>query len=231
MDETLRQARNRDAIGRFVGHLAHDFNNLLMVFQSGIALLEHPLDPETRARLFDGMRRALAQCSTLTRRMREFSEHRSPDAVTVDLAELLPGIRQRLSETLGGDIRLELDCERGLDRVKLSVADLELALLNLCLNAQEALPASGTVRIGARKTAEGVAISVSDAGRGMSEEVRARAFEPFFSTRRANSHSGLGLSQVYAFALQSDGRASLTSETGRGTTVEIVLPRAPSQTE
>lgn len=225
MDDKLRQARNRDAIGGFVGLLAHDFNNLLMVFQSGVSLLEHPLDGEARKRLLDGMQRAVAQGSTLTRQMREFSEYRPPDTATVDLSALLPGIRQRLSEALREDIRLELDCERGLERVKVSATDLELALLNLCLNAQDALPAGGTIRIVARNTPEGVAISVSDAGQGMSKDVRARVFEPFFSTKPASALSGLGLSQVYAFALQSDGRVSLASESGRGTTVEIVLPR------
>lgn len=227
MDEKLRQARNRDAIGRFVGQLAHDFNNLLMVFQSGVALIDHPLDGEARRRLLDGMQRAVAEGSALTSRMREFSEHRPPEVTTVDLSELLPRIRPRLAEALGRNIRIELDCEHGLGRVKLAVADLELALLNLCRNAQDAMPAGATIAIVARKAPEGVAIAVSDTGGGMSEEVRTRAFQPFFSTRNASELSGLGLSQVYAFALQCDGRVRVTSETGRGTTVELLLPAAP----
>jgi signal transduction histidine kinase len=227
MDDALRQARNRESIGRFVGNVAHDFNNMLMVFQSAIALLEHPLDTETRKRLIDGMRRAVEQGSTLTRQMRDFAEHRPPaDTSVLDVSRLLPGMREKLSGLLRGDIRLELDCDPHLDRVNLSPSELELALVNLCLNAQEAMPDGGTIRVAARKAADGVAITVADTGEGMDEEARSRAFEPFFSTRRSGALSGLGLSQVYSFATVSDGAIRISSESGRGTTIEITLPRA-----
>jgi two-component system, NtrC family, sensor kinase len=227
MDDALRQARNRESIGRFVGNVAHDFNNMLMVFQSGVALLEHPLDAETRKRLLDGMRRAVEQGSTLTRQMRDFSEHRPPaDTAIQDVSRLLPGMREKLSALLRAGIRLELDCEPHLDPVNLSPSELELALVNLCLNAQEAMPEGGAVRVAARKAADGVAITVADTGEGIGEEARARAFEPFFSTRGGGALSGLGLSQVYAFAVLADGRVRISSESGRGTTVEITLPRA-----
>ena len=228
MDDTLRQVRNRESIGRFMGNVAHDFNNLLMVFQSGVALLEHPLEADARRRLLDGMRRAVAQGATLTRQMREFSEHRPPESEAVNLETLLPRLREKLRPALRADTRLALECDRGLDRVKVSPAELELALLNLCLNAEEAMPRGGTIGLAARNSDGGVTISVSDTGSGMSEEVTSRAFEPFFSTRRSNALSGLGLSQVYAFVLHSDGEVRITSETGRGTTVEMTLPRAPS---
>jgi signal transduction histidine kinase len=227
MDDALRQARNRESIGRFVGNVAHDFNNVLMVFQSGIALLEHPLDAETRKRLLDGMRRAVEQGSTLSRRMRDFAENRPPaDTAIHGIGQLLAAMREKLSGLLREDIRLELECEPHLDRVNLSPSELELALVNLCLNAQEAMPEGGTIRIAARKSGDAVAITVADTGEGMSEETRSRAFEPFFSTRGSGALSGLGLSQVYAFAVLSDGGVRINSDSGRGTTVEITLPRA-----
>jgi signal transduction histidine kinase len=224
MDETLRQARNRESIGRFVGNVAHDFNNLLMVLQSSLALLGHPLDAESRTRVLDAMRRAVEEGTALTLRMRTFAEHHTPQGVSLDLAEWLPGARERLAGSLRRNIELVLRCEPGLDRVKVDPAELELALLNLCLNAEDAMPAGGTVQVTAHKAGNGVVISVADRGAGMSEEVRSRVFEPFFSTKRSNALTGLGLSQVYAFALQSDGEVRVASETGRGTTVEITLP-------
>jgi signal transduction histidine kinase len=184
--------------------------------------------------------------SDITRRLLAFSREQPLEPTPVDLAELLPDIAGNvLSRTLGGAIRVETALEPELWPVLADRGELQAALLNLAINARDAMPDGGMLTISAAKLGsealpekirgglppgDYVAIAVSDTGTGMAEDVAARAFEPFFTTKPVGRGSGLGLSQVYGFAKQSGGAAAVGSRPGEGTRVTIWLPRAPAST-
>jgi signal transduction histidine kinase len=234
-EAALRQAQKMESIGQLTGGVAHDFNNLLAVFATGLQLLERDITAQQKQRIFDGMRRALTRGTGLTRHLLAFSRRQPLNPESIDLTSHLRGMREMLDASLGGDITVEMRFDEPVWPVEIDAGEMELAILNLCVNARDAMAAGGVITITAGNVsdpaepgtaAEFVRLAIADSGSGMAPDVLARAFEPFFTTKDVSKGSGLGLPQVYGFAHQSGGRVSIDSEVGKGTTVILLLPRS-----
>ena len=237
-EEALRHAQKMESIGQLTGGVAHDFNNLLAVFANGLQVLERNVGPEQRQRVYDGMRRAIARGTGLTRHLLAFTRRRPINPEVIDVGAHLRGMREILERSLRGDIHLEIKLDTDPWLVEVDAGELELAMLNLCVNARDAMPDGGTLTISAANLVEAgenglptdyVRLSVVDSGCGMPADVLARVFEPFFTTKDVGKGSGLGLPQVYGFAQQSSGRLTIESEVGVGTRVALLLPRSLGQ--
>ena len=237
-EASLRQSQKLESIAQLTGGVAHDFNNLLAVFATGLQLLERDVTGEQRQRVLDGMRRAVARGTGLTRHLLAFSRRRPVNPESIDVEAHLKGMREMLNGALGGQIHVEMNFHAEVWPVEIDTGELELAVLNLCLNARDAMEAGGAVTITAENVqvdgerglqADYVKLCVTDTGCGMSPEVLARAFEPFFTTKDVGKGSGLGLPQVYGFAYQSGGQVTIDSEVGVGTIVTLLLPRSSQE--
>ena len=237
LEARLRQAQKLEAIGQLTGGIAHDFNNLLQVIVGGIALLDRARNNEKRqAELTEAIRRAAQRGGELTKRLLTIARRQSLRPEAVDLAKWLEdGVRELLERALRGDVKVEMSIPPDLSLVQVDPAELELALLNLAVNARDAMPDGGVLTLSAQEVkltpgdAEGlrggfVSLSLSDTGHGMTPDIRERVFEPFFTTKGVGEGTGLGLAQVYGFARQSGGEVRLESTVGRGTTVSLLLP-------
>jgi signal transduction histidine kinase/ActR/RegA family two-component response regulator len=236
-ESALRQAQKMEAVGQLTGGVAHDFNNLLMAFSSGMHLLDLPMDADRRRRIVDGMRQAIERGTALTRQLLAFSRRRPLAPKTVDLKQHLLGMHEMLQRSLRGDVAVEMSFDGDLWPVDVDPGELELAIINICVNARDAMPGGGTIRISARNGGnlltpvfeDSVTLSISDSGAGMAKEVVARVFEPFFTTKEVGRGSGLGLAQVYGFVTQSNGQVAIDSTVGRGTTVSLTFPRSEAE--
>jgi PAS domain S-box-containing protein len=232
-EEVMRQAQKMESLGQLTGGVAHDFNNLLAVISAGLQMLQRPTDPARRQRIFEGMRHAVERGSGLTRQLLAFSRRRPLNPESIDLAQQIEGMREMLSSSLRGDVDVETKFGGGLWPVEVDAGELELAILNLCVNARDAMPDGGTIGITAENESgvdgDFVRLAVRDTGGGMPPEVMERVFEPFFTTKDVGKGSGLGLAQVYGFATQSAGSVGINSEPGRGTIVTLRLPRSHRQ--
>ena len=225
-ESALRQSQKLEAVGQLTGGVAHDFNNLLMAFSSGMFLLDQPMDADRRRRVLDSMKQAIDRGTALTRQLLAFSRRRPLATKTVDLRTQLVGMQEMLQRSLRGDMEVKLSFHDEPWSVDVDPGELELAILNICVNSRDAMPDGGTIYISTRNTAETVTISITDTGVGMSRDVLARAFEPFFTTKEVGKGSGLGLAQVYGFLAQSNGEVSIESAPGKGTTVFLSFPRS-----
>ena len=233
-EKQLRQAQKIESIGQLTGGIAHDFNNLLMVIQGGLSLLDRPGSPERRERILDGMRQATERGASLSRQLLAFARRQPLKAEPVDLSAQLAAMRELLDRSLRGDIHVTTQFGDDLWAVLVDPAELELVLLNVCVNARDAMPGGGTIAIraeNARDVREGalqgdfVVLSVTDNGTGMPPAVLARVFEPFYTTKDVGQGSGLGLPQVHGFAEQSGGAVQIESTVGEGTRVTLILPK------
>jgi PAS domain S-box-containing protein len=239
-EQALRQAQRLESLGQLTGGVAHDFNNLLAVFASAVQVLERSPTEAQRQSILDAMRRAVARGTGLTRHLLAFSRRCPVNPESIDLAAQLGTMHEMLASSLRGDIRIEMKFDPDLAPVEIDAGELELAIVNMCVNARDAMPGGGTITIAARNvhdagldgsTGARVELSVADTGVGIPPEVIPRVFDPFFTTKDVGKGSGLGLAQVYGFAQQSGGRVSIASELGRGTVVTLLLPsssRAPA---
>ena len=234
-EEALRQAQKMESLGQLTGGVAHDFNNLLAVFATGLQLLERNVSAQQRQRIFEGMRRAVARGTGLTRHLLAFSRRRPLNPESIDVAAHLRSMREMLDASLGGHIHVEMRFGPEVWPVEVDAGEMELAVLNLCVNARDAMPGGGVITITADNVEEAdetggvralVKLCVTDTGGGIPPDVLARVFEPFFTTKDVNKGSGLGLTQVYGFAHQSGGRVTIDSGIGVGTIVTILLPRS-----
>jgi len=237
-EDALRHAQKLESIGQLTGGVAHDFNNLLAVFSNGLELLNRDISDEQRRNIREGMRRAVSRGTGLTRHLLAFSRRQAINPEPIDLAAQLAGMRDILSRTLGGNIDVDMKLSAHLWPVEIDIGELELAMLNICVNARDAMPRGGTIAITAENRQEPgadgqprdlVGLSIADTGLGMPPEVLARVFEPFFTTKDVGKGSGLGLPQVYGFAQQSGGQLTVHSEVGEGTTVTLRFPRSLRQ--
>jgi len=234
VESQILQAQKIDALGQLTGGVAHDFNNLLMVITGGLSLLERQSEPQRRQRVIDGMRRAAERGASLSRQLLAFSRRQPLKSEAVDLRRQIDSMQKLLDRTLRGDVHVQTTLAEDLWPIKVDPAELELVILNLCVNARDAMPNGGVIRISARNMSEVrqgplsgdfVLVTVVDSGTGMSAEVLAHVFEPFFTTKGVGKGSGLGLPQVYGFAQQSGGSVRVSSAEGIGTTVTLMLPR------
>jgi PAS domain S-box-containing protein len=223
--EQLFQSQKLEAVGQLTGGVAHDFNNILAVILSGVALIERQVGDNARLRhLLTEIRRAARRGEHVTKQLLSFSRRQPLKPEVVDVAKRLGDMFDLLDRLLGDSIRVEMKVAPDVRPVEVDASQLELALLNICLNARDAMPRGGTLVISAKNVGETVSIAVADTGIGMAEDVRSRVFEPFFTTKEIGKGSGLGLSQAYGFAQQSGGRIELQSAPGKGTTVTLYLP-------
>ena len=238
-EAALRQAQRMEAIGQLTGGIAHDFNNLLTVVSGNAALLHDNAPDDVIARRASAIIRAAERGVRLTRQLLAFSRRQTLRPEAVDLRQRTHEIGEMLSRSLREDIEIAVEIPENLWPVTVDPAEFELALLNLGVNARDAMPNGGRFHVEARNVSfrsghagsEGlvgdfVALRLSDTGAGMTPEVLAHAFEPFFTTKEVGLGSGLGLSQVYGLAKQSGGAALIESEVGRGTAITLFLPRA-----
>ena len=238
----LHQAQRLEAVGQLTGGIAHDFNNLLTVILGNAELLSERLASQPALQSLAQMTRTAAERGAeLTQRLLAFARKQPLQPQPVDAHQLLAGMDALLRRTLPEDIELELVRGAGLWLALADPAQLESALLNLVLNARDAMPSGGRLTLETANTAidqayadqhadvlpgQYVLLSVSDTGTGMAQAQLARAFEPFYTTKPVGKGSGLGLSMVYGYARQSRGHVKLYSEVGHGTTVRLYLPRA-----
>jgi PAS domain S-box-containing protein len=234
--EQLFQAQKMEAIGQLTGGIAHDFNNLLTVVLGGADMAERLAgDNEKLKRILGNMRHAVRRGESLTKQLLAFSRRQTLKPQVIDLREQIHTFADLLGRSLRGDIEIVTEVTPDVAAIEADPSELELALLNVGLNARDAMPHGGTLRISARNAglrdeahADCVAIAVADAGVGIPDEIKHRVIEPFFTTKGVGKGSGLGLSQAYGFATQSGGSMTIDSRVGRGTTVTFYLPMAKS---
>lgn len=238
----LRQAQKMEAVGQFTGGAAHDFNNLLMAISGSLELLRRRLPHDARARtLVDNAMLGAKRGISLTQRMLAFARRQELKLEAVDLAGLVGGMNDLLERSIGPTVRMEERFPRQTPRVRTDPHQLETALLNLVLNARDAMPGGGKITISAHEAliagdhptglAPGtyVCLAVADTGQGMDEDTLSRVTEPFFTTKGVGKGTGLGLSMVDGLAAQSGGKLLLRSRLGHGTTIELWLPVAAQE--
>ena len=221
----------------WTGGVAHDFNNLLMVISGALSLLQRSEDAGRQQRIIDQMRQAAERGASLIRQLLAFARRQALNAEPIDLHRLLDGMRELLDRTLRGDVQVKTKLADDLWPIMVDRTEFELVILNLCVNARDAMPDGGIITICAKNAAElrehelsgdFVVLTVEDTGSGMSSDILARVFEPFFTTKEIGKGSGLGLAQVYGFAQQSGGSVKMDSQVGAGTTATLFLPRSTS---
>jgi signal transduction histidine kinase/ActR/RegA family two-component response regulator len=233
-DEVDQRSRAEEALRQITGGVAHDFNNVLMVVQTSNALARRLVAAgKDSARAFGSVEQAVKTGTQLTRQLLTFARRQPLQATVVSLQQVIPPLLSLIQTTVGGSIRVEGSVAEDVGPVRVDLAEFELALINLAVNARDAMPAGGvlTMRASAAPAlpddpgvARYVMIAVADTGEGIPSEIRDRVFEPFFTTKRPGVGTGLGLSQVYGFATQAGGAVSVDSEVGVGTTVTLRLP-------
>lgn len=242
MEQNLLHASKLEAVGRLTGGIAHDFNNMLSVVIGNLDLLQKSIDGNKKAERRVRMAMESAQrCADLTYRLLTFSRRQPLQVSTIDVNTLMPGLLDLMRRTLGERINAKLQSEQDIWPIQVDRAQLEAALLNLAVNARDAMPEGGdlTIAVENRVLEEGkavapgeyVMITVSDTGTGMSPEVLQRVFEPFFTTKESGKGTGLGLSMVYGFVQQSHGHVEVDSVPNKGTTIRVFLPRAEGVAE
>ncbi|MGO8203264.1 response regulator [Rhizobium ruizarguesonis] len=241
-EEQLRQSQKMEAIGQLTGGVAHDFNNLLMVVLGNLELLGKHVGGDAKAtRLVDGAIQGARRGAALTQRLLAFARQQDLQVKPVDLAELVSGMNDLLRRSVGSSISIETILPATLPPALVDANQLELALLNLAVNARDAMPDGGTLSISLRE--EQVAgndalgkgaylvLAVADGGTGMDAETLKKAVDPFFSTKELGKGTGLGLSMIHGLAVQLNGALRLTSELGVGTTAELWLPATERRPE
>lgn len=238
----LAESQKMDALGQLTGGVAHDFNNLLMVISGHIQSLKTIVaDSPSGLRAAQAIDLAAERGATLTRQLLTFSRRQRLNPQPIDLRERIDSIREVLISGLGSNIRFLVDIAANLWEVTVDVGELEIALVNLVINARDAMPDGGTVTIIGRNTTLGdeevvpageyVAVTVEDTGDGIPEDILARVFDPFFTTKPIGKGTGLGLSQVHGFAHQAGGTVKIDSMLGKGTVLTIYLPRSAEKLE
>jgi signal transduction histidine kinase len=233
----LLQAQKIETMGQLVGGVAHDFNNLLMAVIGNLDLLAKGLGENPRqCKLLDGAMEGARRGATLTQRLLAFARKQELQARATDLIDLIDNMRELIDRSVGPLVRIEVAASGGLPPVTVDPNQLEMALLNLAVNARDAMPAGGVLTFTVEVTelddasdlhlpaGEYLKVSVSDTGRGMTPDILARAVEPFFSTKGLGKGTGLGLSMVHGLANQSGGAFRLASREGEGTTASLWLP-------
>jgi signal transduction histidine kinase/CheY-like chemotaxis protein len=241
-EEALRQSQKMEAIGQLTGGIAHDFNNLLQGINGALDMIQKRIAAGRIGdidRFVQGAIASANRASTLTHRLLAFSRRQPVNPRPLDANHLIGTMEELLRRSIGEKLRMEIVRAEDLWLVRCDANQLENALLNLAINARDAMPEGGTLTISTSNTVldasqalvrdvtpgEYMRLTISDTGVGMPDDVQARAFDPFYTTKPIGQGTGLGLSMIYGFVRQSQGSVQIESEVGRGTTIEICLPR------
>ncbi len=240
LQDELRHAQKMEAVGRVAGGIAHDFNNMLMVIGSSVAVALRDLEPESRAhRCLVEVDRAAQRAADLTRQLLTFSRLEPVSPRVLHLGELVANVAPMVARVAGPAVTLDVQVAPGLGLVRVDAGLLEQAVLNLAVNARDAMPWGGRLALVVSDVVLGeeaacalglepgphVALGVTDTGTGMTDEVRERLFEPFFTTKPPGKGTGLGLAMVYGAVRQSGGGIEVETRVGRGTTFRLLFPR------
>jgi len=231
-ESALRQSQKMEALGQLTGGVAHDFNNLLMAASSGLELLGRAKTDERRERLNAGIRDALDRGARLTSQLLAFSRRNPLQSETIEVAGHIDTLVELLDHALGETMSVRFDIADDLWPIRVDVSQFDVAILNIAVNARDAMPKGGQICITGRNVpgglegADAVEIALEDEGSGMTPEAIEHAFEPFFTTKDVGRGTGLGLSQVYGFVHSAGGTVAIESQLGEGTTVIMRLPRA-----
>ena len=241
----LAESQKLDALGQLTGGVAHDFNNLLMVITGHVHMLKKIAGNDAKSlRAIQAIETATQRGASLTRQLLTFARRQSVNPQPIDLRDSIHSVREVLDTGLGSAVQLRIDLDDGIWPVMVDPAELETALVNLIINARDAMPDGGSVSVrasnvhidnGTRK-GDHVAIEVKDTGVGIPPDIMGKVFDPFFTTKPIGKGTGLGLSQVHGFAHQAGGTVAVASELGKGTTFTVCLPRgqlgiAPAEAE
>lgn len=242
-ETALIQAQRLEALGRLTGGVAHDFNNLLMVISGSVSRLTSRLKDDKALGLCGMIATAAKRAETLTRHLLSFSRQQSVNPQAINVAQRISELHDLIRSSLADDVEVSIDVANEPCPVKVDQAEFEIAVLNICVNARDAMPNGGKLRITTRNvTLDGdpahdglngdfVALSFADTGSGIPPDIIPRVFEPFFTTKDAAKGTGLGLSQVYGFTKQAGGTTAIASTPGHGTVVTLYLPQIPCSTE
>jgi PAS domain S-box-containing protein len=235
--EQLAQSQKMEALGQLTGSIAHDFNNLLMIVSGHAQLLRRRLSDPKHLQAIDAVHSAANRGESLTRQLLAFSRRQPLNPIVADLKERVEAVHEMLVGSLRGNVSLKCEIPAEVWPVEVDIAELELALVNIAVNARDAMPGGGIITLSARNVTlkksdevdqlEGdfVALAMIDTGVGIAPDVLPKVFEPFFTTKALGKGTGLGLAQVYGFSHQSGGSVVATSAVGSGTTITIYLPR------
>jgi PAS domain S-box-containing protein len=236
--EMLAQAQKMEALGQLTGGIAHDFNNLLMIVSGHAEMLRSHLSDDRSQKAIAAIASAAGRGENLTRQLLAFSRRQPLSPLVIDVRERINAVREMLGSSLRGNVDLRLEVADDLWPAKVDPNELELALVNIAVNARDAMPDGGRVTLSARNVTlrsrgragdldgDFVELAMADTGTGIPRDVLSKVFEPFFTTKAVGKGTGLGLSQVYGFAQQSGGTVRIQSELGHGTTIAIYLPRS-----
>jgi PAS domain S-box-containing protein len=228
MHQQLAESQKLDALGQLTGGVAHDFNNLLMVISGSLHTLRKVVGDDPRSqRALSAIDAATKRGASLTSQLLTFARRQSVNPQIVDVAERIDAVREVLDTAVGSAVTLQFDVDRGVWPVMVDVAEFETALVNLVINARDAMAGGGVITISARNVTPDneVAISVQDTGAGIAPDILGKIFDPFFTTKPIGKGTGLGLSQVHGFAHQAGGTVKVASELGKGTRITILLSR------
>jgi PAS domain S-box-containing protein len=227
LEDQIRQAQKMEAVGQLAGGIAHDFNNLLTVIGGNVMLINSgELSPEAREYAAE-IAAAAERAGVMTRQLLTFSRKQELRLDSIDLNHVVKNVLQLLRRLLGPEVEITLDLQHDLQNVVADAGQIEQVLINLAVNARDAMPDGGRLTIATARDGHAIAVSVADTGVGMTDATRERIFEPFFTTKEAGEGTGLGLSTVYGIVRQSGGQVRVESAPGEGATFTVVLPAAP----
>lgn len=223
----LAESQKMDALGQLTGGVAHDFNNLLMIISGNLHRIKREVTSERGRLALDAVETAAQRAASLTSQLLTFARRQSVNPQTIEVADRITSLRAVLTSALGSMIELNVDIAPELWPIYVDPSEFETALINLVVNARDAMTEGGALTVAARNAPEidQVVVSVTDTGEGIPDDVLSKVFDPFFTTKPVGKGTGLGLSQVHGFAHQAGGQVEITSALGKGTTVSISLPR------
>ena len=234
MLQQLAESQKLDALGQLTGGVAHDFNNLLMIISGSLHTLKKGMDEDPkRARAISAIEAATQRGAALTSQLLTFARRQSVNPQAVNVCARINAMREVLQTGVGSAVTLQFDIDEHIWPAMVDVAEFETALVNLVINARDAMPAGGTITVSAHaetlqeeaRAGDYVAVAVEDTGVGIAPDVLGKIFDPFFTTKPIGKGTGLGLSQVHGFAHQAGGTIRVDSELGKGTTITMLLPR------
>jgi PAS domain S-box-containing protein len=226
IQKQLAESQKLDALGQLTGGVAHDFNNLLMIIAGNLHTLRKEVTTEKSLRAVQSIDTASQRAAALTRQLLTFARRQSVRPQPIALAERLILMKDMLNSGLGSSVSMAIDAAPDVGTIEVDASEFETALVNLVINARDAMPEGGTVVVGAKNKGDFIEVSVEDSGVGIPPDILDKVFDPFFTTKPVGKGTGLGLSQVHGFSHQAGGTIRIESQMGEGTTITMSLPRS-----